>query len=149
MDRSVEPVKTSLQRPIVIILERLGCLPRRHVPFAHGIATVVGRLQCLGNGCAVAIESSTITIVPAIFHHMSYTRLMWMQSCQQRCARGTTSRCVVELREPHTVLRESVQVRGFDFPAVTANVRETHVVAEDYDNVRFAGIGREHRRRTA
>jgi len=59
-----------------------------------------------------------------------------VQPGEQRGARGTASRCVVELGEAQAALGERVKVRRLNLAAVASKIREAHVVRENDDDVR-------------
>lgn len=96
------------------------------------------RFRLLGDGAARLVQVAAITRMGRtfIFHHVADASLMRIQPRQQAGPRRAASGGIVKLREPHTVLGEFIQVRGGDFTAVTAEVGEAHVVAEDDDHVR-------------
>jgi hypothetical protein len=61
---------------------------------------------------------------------------MRVKSGQQRSARRTTSRAIVKLREANAFARELVEIRRVDSAAVTTEVRKSHVIGHDEQNIR-------------
>ena len=143
VNRPVETIKSALQRPVVCVRERLRRLARRHVPLAHRVVAIPRRLQRFGDGDTTPIQVPAIAVGSAIIHHVPDARLMRMQPREQRRARGTASRRVVELGEAHAAPGERIQIRRRNLAAVTADVREPHVVRENDDDVGpgyFSGV---------
>ena len=60
---------------------------------------------------------------------------------EDRRARRPATRGVVELCEAQAVLRKRIEIRRRDLAAVTARVREAHVVGENEKDVRRGGRG--------
>ena len=143
VNRPVETIKSALQRPVVCVRERLRRLARRHVPLAHRVVAIPRRPQRFGDGDTTPIQVPAIAVGSAIIHHVPDARLMRMQPREQRRARGTASRRVVELGEAHAAPGERIQIRRRNLAAVTADVREPHVVRENDDDVGpgyFSGV---------
>ncbi len=67
--------------------------------------------------------------------HMANAALVGIETGEQRGAGGTAPAVVVELGEAEAVRGEFVEIGGVDFAAVTADVREAHVVGHDEDDV--------------
>jgi len=60
---------------------------------------------------------------------------------EQRRARGGALGIVVELREAHALARQPLEVRRANLAAVGADVRKTHVIGQDEQNIgRLAGL---------
>ena len=62
---------------------------------------------------------------------------MRVKSGEQRRARGTAARGVVELRELQPALGERIEIRRRNLRAVTAQIRPAHVIHEDDNDVGF------------
>src|SRR4051812_24176856 len=71
-------------------------------------------------------------------NHVTDPGLMRIKSSHERSARGTATSRVVELRKPQSVRGELIEIGRLDFRPVTAEVRETHVVGHDENDVRTA-----------
>ena len=82
------------------------------------------------------IQIPAITLQPVICRHVSDACLVWVQSRQQRCARGAATRRVVELRESQSAVRQPVKVRRLHLAAVAAEVGITHVIVQNQQNIR-------------
>ena len=66
---------------------------------------------------------------------MSDPRLVWVGAGQQTgpCRAATSG--VVELREPQSVLGQTVEVGGFNFAAVAADVGPSHIIGHHDDYI--------------
>ena len=106
----VEIIETALDGSVL-----LGVSSK--VPFSYHSGLVTGWLEKFRNGYLTGAQ--TIAVDPA----------------HQGGPCGPTPGCVVELGEPQAVLGELVQVGGIDFPSEASEVRESHVVREDDDDV--------------
>mgnify|MGYP000579923011 CR=1 FL=1 len=58
---------------------------------------------------------------------------------KQRGARWATARGIVKLREPQPVCRQLIERGRLDFTAVTADIREPHVISHNNDDVWLLG----------
>ena len=65
----------------------------------------------------------------------AHAGLMRIEAGHQRRPRRTAAGRVVELREPHAMLRQGIDVRRGNFAAIAAEVRPTHVVDENDDDI--------------
>ena len=120
-----------------------------HVPFADGGGMIAGGLEHLRDGDATGVERAAIAgegfalvarageTRAAIGGHEADAGLVRIQAGEQRSARRTTPRAVVELREAQPIGGERIEIRCADFTAVTSQVREAHVVGEDDEDVGF------------
>ena len=105
------------------------------MPLATHAGVITIEFQDFGNRHAVLIQLTLITIVAAIFHHVSDASLMRIQPGKQRRPRGAASRRVVKLREPNAIFGKAIQVRCLNLTAVATDVRISHVVGHDQDNI--------------
>jgi hypothetical protein len=60
---------------------------------------------------------------------------MWIQTSQQRRARRTATRGIMELSKTDAALRKLVDVRRGKLAAITTEVGKAHVVNENDDDV--------------
>ena len=141
-----EFVKSALAGPVVLgrVVSDLG----RDVPFAGEVSAVAGGLESLGNGHAFLVEESLILREAVVAGHMSNSGLVGVEPGEKRGAGGAATAGVVELREAQAVGGEFVEIRGFDFPAVTSDVGIAHVIGHD-DNDVWAGFAVETERGSA
>jgi hypothetical protein len=95
-------------------------------------------------GHASAIEFPAIVFVTTITRHVANARLVRIRSREQRCPRGTTPRCVIELREAQSILRKCIEVRRLNLAAKATDVRVPDVVCQNDDDVwaRRGGVKR-------
>ena len=134
-DDAVEVVEPSLTGPVVP-----GTLHKpSHVPLAGHERGVATGLQGLGNRDRSGTQIAQVPIQPVRAHHVADVRLMGVQAGQKGPARRTTARGVVELAVAETASRQTVQVGGVHFPPVTPEIRETHVIVENQNDVGFVG----------
>ena len=131
VDRSVEAIEAALAGPVVLRCGRGW----RHVPLARHECVVARRAKDLGDGYASAVQFPAVPLPAAVFHHVAHARLMRIEPGEQSGSRRAASCCVVELREPQSAAGEPVEIRRGDLRTVAADVRETHVVGHDNDDV--------------
>ena len=136
-DDAVEVVESPLTGPVVPgTLHKPG-----HVPLAGHERGVAAGLQGLGNRDRSGTQISQVPIQPVRAHHVADVRLMGIQAGQKGAAGRTTARGVVELAVAEAASRQTVQVGGIHFPAVTPEIRETHVIVENQNDVGLVGHG--------
>ncbi len=46
---------------------------------------------------------------------------------------------IIELGEAYSISSKLVEVRGFNFASITADIRKPHVIGKDIDDVRLVG----------
>jgi acid phosphatase family membrane protein YuiD len=114
------------------------------MPLAAHVSVVTACPQHFGNRHALAIQLTAVAIMSAIVRHVTDAGLMRVKSREQCRARGTTARRIVKLREPNALPGQTVQIRRLNLTAVTTDVRETHVVGHNQQDVRT--LSRECRR---
>ena len=107
------------------------------VPFASHICGVTCGLERFGDGNAFVIEIALIGGYAEVLVHVSDACLMGIETCQKRGACRAAAGVIIELGEAQAVGGEFVDVRGFNFSAVTADVGKTHIVCEYDDDVGF------------
>ena len=134
-DRAVEPIEAALDWPVGVI--RLQTLGRSDMPLASHVGAITCGPQHLGHRDRFPAQLTPITVEARVALHQADAGLMGIQAREQRSARGTTPRRVVELREADAVFRQRVQTRRGDFRAVAANVRIAHIVGENDHDVRL------------
>ena len=134
-DGAEEMVEAALQRPGVRRLREVA----RDVPLAAEVGRVFVLLQHLGDGDAALVQVAGIAFRSVAVGENADAGLVRMQSGQQRCARRAAAGGVIELRIAQAVGREAVEVRSFDLAAVTADIRKSHVVVEDDQDVGAVG----------
>src|SRR4030095_16684816 len=104
---------------------------------------IAGRLQHFGNRDTSIVQPSAVTwqqltaFSGPFICHVSHAGLMRIKAGEQGSPGGTATCSVIELRKTHTIPGESIKVRCGDFPAITAEIGESHVIREDHDNVRL------------
>ena len=133
-----EDAEISVETPLAwpTVFGSLGLYVTRNVPLPAHIGSVTRRAKRLGNRHATMIQIPAITLQPVIGRHVSDACLVWVQSRQQRCARGAATRRVVELRESQSAVRQPVKVRRLHLAAVAAEVGITHVIVQNQQNIR-------------
>ena len=132
-DRAVELGKSPLHRPVVLRAFRAS--KPRHVPLARHVRPVAGRLERFGNRHHVAPQFALVARQVPVARHQPDTRLMLIHPRQQRSPRRAAAGRIVELRKPQSPPSQPIQIRSVDLPAITADVREAHVVRHDQDDV--------------
>ena len=105
-----------------------------HMPFAGVICPVAERLKHSGKRCR------PLHII-ALFAVRIGTGLRRVITGHDGTARRPAAGAIIKLREPQSVGGEPVEVRRFNFTAVTAQVGESHVIGKDKKYVR-AGLCR-------
>ena len=136
-DDAVEVVESPLTGPVVF-----GTLHKpSHVPLAGHERGVAAGLQGLGNRDRSGTQIAQVPIQPVRTHHVADVRLMRVQAGQEGPAGRAATRRVVELAVAEAPGRQAVQVGGVHFPAVTAQIREPHVIVEDQYDVGLVGHG--------
>ncbi len=129
------PVEPTLQRPVVLLLHRLGVDEVGHVPFAARVGTVARALEHFRQGHALLVEVAPVTRQLGVVHHVAHTGLLRVQPRQQARARRTAASAVVEVREAKALARQPVDVRRTHLSTVARDVGEAHVVGEDEHDV--------------
>ena len=136
-DGAEEVVETALHGPGIGRLDQVA----RHVPLATEIAAVARGLEHLGDGGAALVQVAGVAFRARVIRQDANAGLMRVQTREQRRARRTAARRVVELREAQAVTGQPVQMGRVDFAAVAADVGIAHVVVEDQKNVRTLAHG--------
>jgi len=130
---SLEAFEAPLARPLF--------RGRADVPFAGHRREVTRAAQHFGDGQAAVIEEPPIAGQSLVLDHVAHAGLMRIQAGEQGGARGTTAARVVKLRETQPTGGEPIQVWRGNLTTITTDVRETHVVHENDDDVWFRGRG--------
>ena len=125
---AVEVIEAAVLRPEFLV----GVT---QVPFADHVGRITGFLQRLGQRPfvgrqAVAVVGEDHQRLQAVAHRIAAGH-------QGRAGRGAHGHAV-EVFEPHTLVRELVDVRGLDVAAAIAEVGIAEVVGHDEDDVGFA-----------
>src|SRR5687768_6060637 len=105
------------------------------MPFAAHVSAITTSLHNLRNRRAVLIQVSAITVVLTILHHETDTCLMRIKSREQRSARRTATTHIIKLCETDSVFRKLIEIGSLNSAAVTAQIRKTHVIRHDEQNV--------------
>ena len=97
------------------------------MPLAAHERRVSGRPKRLAERDAIAVELALVawdhfTVLLVGSHHVADSRLVLIETSQQRGTRWAAPRGVVELAKPQTVLGQRIDVGGFDFTAVAADI---------------------------
>jgi len=137
VDRAVEAVVPALQGPIVLGPVGLGLF--RDVPLAGHVGRVARALEGLGDGDAAAVEVAAVSVEPAVVHHMPDAGLVRVEPAHEARASRAAAGGVVEVREPQPVGGQTVEARRVDLTAVAPDVRVTHVIRHDQDDVGLLG----------
>ena len=130
-DRTKEMVETALHRPCV---GRLGQIAG-DMPLAAQIGRVLLLLQHFGNGDTVLVEIAGVAFRAIAVGKNSNAGLMRMQPSQQRGSRRAAARRVVELRIAQPIRSQTVEIGGFDLATVTADVRKSHIIVQDDQDI--------------
>ena len=72
---------------------------------------------------------------PGVLHHAAHAGLVGIQSREQAGPGGTAPRGIIETGVTQAARSQGIEVRRLDFAAVTADVRETHVVRHDKHDI--------------
>ena len=134
VDRPIETIKAPLKRPIVF--RTVGIRVTSHMPFANRIASIIGRFKDLSDRAAGCVQIPLVALERLFVHHVSNTGLVRIKARQETCTRWTAPRGVVELGEPQTVARKPIEIFGSNLSPVAPKIRDSHVVAQDDDEVR-------------
>ena len=105
------------------------------MPFAGHERRISSLLQRLSNGHTIAVDVPLITAQRSRPSHRAHTRLMRIQTGHQRRTRRATAGGIVKLRVPQAMLRQPIKVGRLNLAAVTTDVRKTHVIGHDQNNV--------------
>ena len=144
VDRSIEAVEAALQRPVrsVGVLQFIATIGS-DMPLAGHVGAIACRFEGFRNGDAVAIQISAVTIKAVVAHHVTDSRLVRVEPCEQRGAGGAATTRIVELGESKPALSESVEMGSLNFPAIASNVGPAHVIRHDEDDVGllWGGVG--------
>ena len=117
-------------------------LPQMPLPRHEGL--IACRTQHFGQGDDAArlqpqirgrTDSFPELVVRPFFIHVANTSLMRIKPGHQRRSCRTALSTVVEPREPHAIRRQCIKRRRSDLPAITAEVRVTHIVDHDEQDV--------------
>ena len=138
-DGAVKFFKAALQRPVVLGTLRLRVLG--HVPLAAHVAPVTARAQCLSNTHHIPTQFTTITGQLAVPGHQANAGLMRVHAREQRRPRRATARHVVKLRKSNPICRQPIKRRCLDLAPVTTDIRKTHVIGHDQDNIWLLSSG--------
>ena len=111
----------------------------------HSIVTVKPARHRIEFGVLLARPEGVVT---SWLQHLSQSRgiskirirPLVITTCQQSSARGKTLRGVIHLGKLHPARGEPVDVRRVDLPAVATNIRISHVIRQDDEDVGF-GLG--------
>ena len=140
MDGTKETVEAPLEGPDVFagLIGSIG----GYVPFTGHVGFIVRQFHDLGNRQAVFIQVAAIALKFIIAHHMPDPGLVLIEAGQKRRASGTAAGGVIKLGKTQAIISQAVEVRRFNFTAVTANVGITHIIRHDQDYVgSFSGGG--------
>ena len=106
------------------------------MPLAGQISTVVSLFQYFGDGYALFRQVPTITVdVIVEMRHVTHSNLMWIHTGQEAGSCWTATCCIVKLGISQTLRCEAIQVGCIDFAAVASDVRVTHVVSQNENNI--------------
>ena len=115
------------------------------MPFAGHERRIPSLLQYLSDGHTIAVDVTLITTQRSRPSHRAHTRLMCIQTGHQRRPRGATAGGIVKLRVPQAILRQLIKIGRLNFAAVTTDIRKTHVIGHDQNNVRRQRLVAGHR----
>ena len=132
-------IESPLQRPSIAVVAA-------NVPFSGHQRVVPGWTQHLGERHALTIQEALVGSLDSQRligrrRHVADSGLVRMKPRQQTRSCGAAAAGVVELGESQSVARELIDVGRLDLASITTQVRESHVVHEDHDNVRTCFIG--------
>src|SRR5260221_2212589 len=105
------------------------------MPLPSHPGEVTRLLQHLRDGDALVIQLAPIGRLSEILIHCSDARLMGIKPAQKRSAGGAAASLVIKLREPNAALCQIVDVGRMYFPAIAADIRVSHVVRKDNDDI--------------
>ena len=137
VDRSVETIKAALSWPVTLFVFRFGADLAGNVPLACHVSFVACGFQSFGDRHAFTIDFAAVTVVAAIVHHVAHASLVWVQTGHKTRTSRAATRGVIKLREPQSILSQLVQVGRIDLAAVTTDIRKSHVIGHDVNDVRF------------
>src|SRR5262245_16444973 len=99
------------------------------MPFAYQGGLIADGFQALRQGGYAEIHGAA---------ELGHADSLGVRAGQQTGARRATTRTVVELIESRPSGSQGVDVRRLNFTAVATDIRVTHVVDHNYDDVRPA-----------
>ena len=136
LHEAVEPVETSLHRPIAEWPCR-RCFPHRgQVPLAHTERRPSGRLQHLGDGGRRRIDPTAhVGKARVEVRHGAHADGVVVAAGQQARPRGRTESGRVEVAVSQAASCEPIEVRGVDGGSEATEVGKSCVVEERYENV--------------
>ena len=105
------------------------------MPFTGHERRISSLAQHLGDGHTITVDVTLITTQRSRPGHRAHTRLMCIQTGHQRRARGATAGGIVKLRVPQAILRQLIKIGRLNLAAVTTDIRKTHVIGHDQNNV--------------
>ena len=103
------------------------------MPFAGHERRIPSLFQYLSDGHTITVDVSLITAQRGPGHR-AHTRLMCIQTGHQRRPWGNSGR-YCKLRVPQAILRQLIKIGRLNLAAVTTDIRKTHVIGHDQNNV--------------
>ena len=116
-----------------------GDVVAAHVPFAGHQRPVIREAEHLGDRRGVFTEVSLIGSGAQVRGHVTHAGLVRIEPGQERRPGWTAPRAVVHRREHESVARQGIEMRGLDFGSHDAEIRESHVVDQNENDVGFRG----------
>ncbi|MBA7659634.1 hypothetical protein ES703_67619 [subsurface metagenome] len=134
VNSSEEAVEPALARPVV--LRAIRPAVSGHVPLAGHVRTVTGLFEHLGDGYTAVVQVAAITVITSVIHHVSDACLVLVEPGHQRSPRRAAAGGVVELRKAQAAGGKSIHVGRVNFTTIAADVRISHIVSHNQNNVR-------------
>ena len=133
VDGAEEFIEAALEGPVVLFV--VGHHFRGDVPFSGHVGAVSGWLEGLGDGEAFLVEVALVLGDSVVAGHVANAGLVRVESGEEGGAGGAAAAGIVELGEAHAVGSEGVEIGGFDFASVAADVGVAHVIGHDEDDI--------------
>jgi len=129
-------LESALPGPVGFLRLAGGFGVPRHMPLAgHGGAIPRGA-QDFGNGHAAVAEVPPVARLLPVGDHVADAGLVRIQPGQQRSAGGAAAARIIELCEPQPARRQLIQVGSGNFPAITTDIREPHIIHQNDRDIR-------------
>jgi len=119
-------------------------IPQAVVMVKPAVMKVLGAVVLAGGQSPVADRAKHLAEGGAVFHDIrpGHVRFLMVHSSQKRRTGRITFGRVVELREPDPVFGQRVDVRSPDFGTIAPDIRPSHIINEDQDDIRLFGCHR-------
>ncbi len=107
----------------------------REMPFAGHGGAVAGGAEGFGDGGTILAEVAAVAGAAVVIDHVADAGLVGVEAGHEGGAGGAAAGAVVELGVASAAGGEGIDIGGFDFRAVAADVGEAEIVGEEDDDI--------------